>query len=154
MEFLNEFHSVFPNLKSFIEQCKEDGRENGYVETLFNRKRILPDINAEDEKIRGYDERKAVNSRIQGSASDLVKLIMLRIDQSIKKEKIEAEILLQVHDELIFQVKDDKEIIKKFVKLVVKEMTGIGDYLKTKFQIKVKEGTNWGEMNEINLEDN
>ena len=140
-EFLNEFHATFPALKEFIKQCKQFARENGYAETLFSRRRILGEINSEDERLRSADERKAVNSRIQGSAADLVKLSMLKVNKAIDEdEKIEAEILLQVHDELIYAVKDDEYVKKRFIDLLVKEMTSCSSVLDVKLQIKVQEG--------------
>jgi len=151
--FLKEFHEAFPSLNTFIENSKEMARENKYIETLFGRRRYLPQIDSSDGRRRSADERKAVNSRIQGSASDLVKLTMLKLDQALLKTNVDAEILLQIHDELIFQVRDEEENVKQFVRLLIKQMEGCGAVLKTRLSIKVKKGTNWSEMNELNIND-
>ena len=148
-DFLKEFHKAFPDLESFIEQSKESARKNGYIETLFGRRRYLPNINSSDKKQSAADERKAVNSRIQGSASDLVKLTMLKLDQALDKTKIDAEILLQIHDELIFQVRNDDESLNDFIRLLVREMNSCGSVIKTKLPIKVKKGLNWSDMTEV-----
>ena len=152
-EFLREFNEAFPNLEKFIENCKNDAKSDGYIETLFGRRRYLPNINAPENQKRSSDERKAVNSRIQGSASDLVKLTMLKIDEELIKQQIDACILLQIHDELIFQVNDEPECVNKFIKLLIKEMEGCGRILKTKLAIKIKKGKNWSELNEVNIKD-
>ena len=133
-----EFYTTFPKLKVFIERCKETARKNGYIETLFGRRRLLPEINSENDSARIGDERKAVNSTIQGSASDLVKLAMLKINQIIYEQELDAEFLLQIHDELIFQIKDDgEESITRFTEILNNEMTSCSKQLNTKFSIKV-----------------
>ena len=148
-DFLKEFHDAFPNLKSFVEQSKEFARKNGYVETLFGRRRYLPNINSSDKEQSASDERKAVNSRIQGSASDLVKLTMLKLDQALDKTKVDAEILLQIHDELVFQVRNDEQNLNDFTRLLVREMNSCGSVIDTKLPIRVKKGPNWSDMSEF-----
>ena len=151
-EFLNEFHGVFTNIRPFIDLCIEEARQQKCIGTLFGRKRLLDDIDSDDENLRRSDERKAVNTRIQGSAADLVKLAMLRVNRAVAKENIECDPLLQVHDELVYQVRNtDAESVKRFVGLLVREMTGFGEQLRTKFVVKVKEGGNLAEMTEVDL---
>lgn len=151
-EFLAEFHAVFKNIGPFIERCIAESRESQCTETLFGRKRILENIESQDDQLRLSDERKSVNTRIQGSAADLVKLAMLRVSRAVAKEQIDCEPLLQVHDELIFQVRNSNAgTVKKFVSLLVREMTGFGKQLDTKFAVKVKQGPNWSEMTEVDL---
>lgn len=105
---------------------------------MFGRRRLLPEINSENDSARIGDERKAVNSTIQGSASDLVKLAMLKINQVIYEQELDAEFLLQIHDELIFQIKDDgEESITRFTEILNNEMTSCSKQLNTKFSIKV-----------------
>lgn len=149
---MNEFKTAFPSLFTFIQQSKDKAKKDGYIMTLFGRRRYLPEINSDDFKKRASDERKAVNSRIQGSASDLVKLTMLQLVDAIRKQNLDAVILLQIHDELIFEVKNDTNSVEQFIKLICKEMTMIGKILKTKLSIKVKKGLNWSELEEVNID--
>lgn len=153
-EFLAEFHGVFKNIAPFIQRCIKEAQRTGYAETLFGRKRILEAINlkeVEDDPRRLSDERKCVNTRIQGTAADLVKLAMLKVNQAVAQEGVECDALLQVHDELIYQVRDNPESVRKFVGLLVREMTGFGDHLGTKFVVKVKHGANWADLTEFDL---
>ena len=143
IKFKEDFGGRFPRLLPFVENCKREARELGYITTLFNRHRYLPNINSQDNKLRSADERKAVNSKIQGSASDLVKHTMLRIDRAIQRDKIPCELLLQVHDELIFQVADD--FVDIFGKKLVEIMREEGRVLKTKLNVKLKTGPSWSE---------
>ena len=145
--FKNEFSDVFPKLMEFVEKRKEDARKDGYITTLFARRRYLSNINSEQSKARAHDERKAVNSSIQGSASDLVKHTMLRIDRAVQRERIECDLLLQIHDELIFQVKD--EHVEQFISLIVDIMRKSGEILKTVLNVKVKKGPSWSECVEV-----
>lgn len=133
----------------FVEQRKQDAREAGYITTLFARRRYLPHINSEQKGQRAADERKAVNSSIQGSASDLVKHTMLRIDRAVRRERIECDLLLQIHDELIFQVKNEQ--VDEFISLVVDIMRKSGEILKTVLNVKVKKGPSWSECVEVPL---
>lgn len=151
-EFLAEFHGVFKNIAPFIKRCIREAKQTGYAETLFGRKRILEAINNdEDDASRLSDERKCVNTRIQGTAADLVKLAMLKVNRAVAQEGIECDALLQVHDELIFQVRNNPESVRKFVGLLVRKMTGFGDNLGTKFAVKVKQGANWADLKEVDL---
>ena len=95
-------------------------QEKGYVETLFGRKRMLPDINSKNSVVRGYAERNAINAPIQGTAADIVKIAMINIHRRFKEENLKSTMILQVHDELNFNVyNNEKEIVKD---IVVKEM--------------------------------
>ena len=87
-----------------MEECKEAARKHGYVETFFHRRRYLPDINSNNATVRGFAERNAINAPIQGSAADIIKVAMVRIDQRFQREQIRSKMILQVHDELNFSV--------------------------------------------------
>ena len=92
-------------------------KEHGYVETIMKRRRYLPDINGRNAVVRGYAERNAINAPIQGSAADIIKKAMIDIHQSFKNKKFESKLLLQVHDELVFDLKNDEiEAVKEVVK--------------------------------------
>ena len=103
-----------------METSKEKARESGYVETLLGRKRFLPDINSRNGIVRGFAERNAINAPIQGSAADIIKVAMIRIFKRFEEEQLKSKMILQVHDELNFNVPmDELEVAKK---IVVEEM--------------------------------
>ena len=100
----------------------EVAREKGYVETLFGRKRVLADISSANATVRGYAERNAINAPIQGTAADIIKIAMVRIARRIRIEKLNAKLLIQVHDELNFSVPQNE--LEKLQALVLEEMAG------------------------------
>ena len=103
-----------------MEKSIERARINGYIETIFGRKRYLPDINSHNAVVRGYAERNAINAPIQGSAADIIKVAMIRIFHRFQAENIQSKMILQVHDELNFSVlKEEKEMVQS---IVIEEM--------------------------------
>ena len=103
-----------------MEKSIEKARQNGYVETIFHRKRFLPDINSRNAIVRGYAERNAINAPIQGSAADFIKVAMNRIHKRFQEEKLRSRMIMQVHDELNFNVFPDE--LEKVKAIVVYEM--------------------------------
>ncbi len=119
-ELIENYFATYSGVKEYIEQCKEEAKKNGYVETIFNRKRFLPDINSHNAVVRGYAERNAVNAPIQGSAADIIKVAMINIYRRIKENNLQSTMILQVHDELNFSVRpEEKDIVQS---IVVEEM--------------------------------
>ena len=119
-ELIENYFATYSGVKEYIEQCKEEAKKNGYVETIFNRKRFLPDINSRNAVVRGYAERNAVNAPIQGSAADIIKVAMINIYRRMRELNLQSTMILQVHDELNFSVlPEEKEIIQS---LVLEEM--------------------------------
>lgn len=119
-ELIDNYFETYSGVRNYIEQCKEVAKEKGYVETIFNRKRFLPDINSHNATVRGYAERNAVNAPIQGSAADIIKVAMINIYRRMKAENMHSTMILQVHDELNFSVvPEEKETMER---LVVEEM--------------------------------
>ena len=115
-ELIDGYFKTFPKVKEYMEKAKEIAREKGYAETLFGRRRYLPDINSKNGTVRGFAERNAINAPIQGSEADIIKIAMIRIWQRFKKEGIRSKMILQVHDELNFSVyPDEKDIVEKIV---------------------------------------
>ena len=99
-----------------MDESIEKAREKGYIETILNRRRYLPDINSSNSVVRGYAERNAINAPIQGSAADIIKIAMVRIYKRFKEENMRSKMILQVHDELNFSVfPDEKEKVKNIV---------------------------------------
>ncbi|MEX2379555.1 MAG: DNA polymerase I, partial [Vicingaceae bacterium] len=116
-EIIDSYFEKYPKIKSYMDESIVFAKENGYVETIMKRRRYLPDINGKNAVVRGYAERNAINAPIQGSAADIIKKAMIDIHASFKKEKFESKLLLQVHDELVFDLKNDEiEAVKKIVK--------------------------------------
>lgn len=121
-ELIDGYFKTFPNVKEYMEKAKEVARAKGYAETIFGRRRYLPDINSKNGTVRGFAERNAINAPIQGSEADIIKIAMIHIWQRFKKENIRSKMILQVHDELNFSVyPDEKEIVEK---IVLEEMQG------------------------------
>ena len=103
-ELIDGYFETYPQVKTYMDKSIEVAREKGYVETVFHRKRFLPDINSRNAVVRGYAERNAINAPIQGSAADIIKVAMVRIYERFRRENIQAKMILQVHDELSFSV--------------------------------------------------
>ena len=113
---IDGYFDTFPKVRDYMEQSKAAAREKGYVETLFGRRRYLPDINSQNATVRGFAERNAVNAPIQGTAADIIKLAMVRIDKRFEEEQIRSKMLIQVHDELNFSVlPEEKERVERIV---------------------------------------
>ncbi|MEA3496449.1 MAG: DNA polymerase I [Bacteroidota bacterium] len=116
-EIINQYFEKYPGVKKYIELCIEKAREKEYAETIFYRRRYLKDINSRSAAQRSFDERNAINAPIQGSAADIIKLAMVNIDKVFQDENLKSKMILQVHDELIFDVyKPELEKVKEIVK--------------------------------------
>ena len=117
---IDNYFDTYKGVAEYIEKCKQEAKLNGYVETIFKRKRYLPDINSHNAVVRGYAERNAVNAPIQGSAADIIKVAMINIYRRMKEQQMRSTMILQVHDELNFNVvPEEKEAMQA---LVVEEM--------------------------------
>ncbi len=115
-EIIDNYKKQFVNIQKYMDDTIQFARENGYVQTLMGRKRWLRDINSGNFTVRGFAERNAINSPIQGTAADMIKLAMIKIHENFKKNKFKSKMLLQVHDELIFDAhRDEVEIIKPII---------------------------------------
>lgn len=115
-ELIDAYFQTYPRIKEYMEESIRVAKEKGYVETLFKRKRFLPDINSHNAIVRGYAERNAINAPIQGSAADIIKLAMIRIHQRFEAEHLKSRMILQVHDELNFNVrKEEFDRVKEIV---------------------------------------
>jgi len=142
--YIYHYFQKFPGVKKYIEDQKEVARKNGYVLTLLNRRRYLTGINSPDKNIREFNERIAINTPIQGSAADLIKLAMIKIDQEIQKRRLKSRLILQIHDELILEVEQkDIEELKKLVKDIMENALDLSIPL----VVNLKTGSNWAELN-------
>ena len=119
---IDGYFATFPKVHDFMERAKESAREKGYAETLYHRRRYLPDINSQNATVRGFAERNAINAPIQGSEADIIKVAMIRIHDRFRREGIRSKMILQVHDELNFSVlPEEKELVER---VVIEEMQG------------------------------
>ncbi|WP_297994209.1 DNA polymerase I [uncultured Clostridium sp.] len=116
-EYMEIYFDRYPKIKGYLESVKEEAKEKGYVLTVLNRRRFIPEIKSSNKIVKSLGERLAMNAPIQGSAADIIKLAMVKVYNRLKKENLNSEIILQVHDELILNVKEEElEIVKALVK--------------------------------------
>ena len=142
-KFIESYFSNYPGVSAYIEDVKEQARVNQYVETVSGRRRYLPDINASNFNVRGAAERMAINMPIQGTAADIMKLAMILVDKRVKEENLRSKMLLQVHDELVFEVPVDE--LDAIQELVYDEMPAALD-LNVSLKVDTKWATTWGDM--------
>lgn len=139
---IEDYFRNFPKISDYLNNTLEFAREHLYVETLLGRRRYIRDINAQSSVLRSAAERNAINAPIQGTAADLIKVAMIRIHQEMKQRNLQSKMILQVHDELVFDArKDELEVLKP---LVVKHMSGAMK-LSVPLDVDINEGTSWFE---------
>ncbi len=137
---IDAYFAQFSSIKSYMDKVINDAREHGYVETIKKRRRYLADINSANAIVRGYAERNAINAPIQGSAADIIKLAMIAVDKAMTEAKVKSKLLLQVHDELVFDVhKSEIELMKKLVTEAMEHAV----QLSVPMQVEAKTAHNW-----------
>ena len=139
-EIIDNYFTQYPKVKVYMDLSIEQAREKGYVETLMGRKRFLKDINSRNAVVRGYAERNAINAPIQGSAADIIKLAMINVQTALLKEGFQSKMLLQVHDELVFDAR--KEELDQLKTMVKKEMEK-AIQLSVPLEVDMGTGHNW-----------
>jgi len=139
-DIINEYFNQYAGIKKYMSDAVEFAKENGYVETILKRRRYLRDINSANMTVRGFAERNAINAPIQGSAADLIKLAMIAIQKEIEQQGLSGKMIMQVHDELVFDV--PKQEVAAFKKIILDKMTNA---IKTNVPLVVEigEGKNW-----------
>lgn len=137
-ELIDGYFENYPHVKEYMDESIRIARERGYIETIFKRKRYLPDINSRNAVVRGYAERNAINAPIQGSAADIIKVAMVRIYQRFLKEGIQSKMILQVHDELNFSVLPEEQ--EKVKQIVIEEMESA-----YKMKAPLRADSGWGQ---------
>jgi DNA polymerase-1 len=142
-EFIDLYFGKYPGLRSYIEQTKEMARERGYSETITGRRRYLPEITSRNGMHRSAAERVAVNMPIQGTAADIVKIAMINVDDAMKREKMRSKMLIQVHDELIFEAAPG-ELME--LQAMITELMPAAMKLAVPLNVETKTGTRWGDM--------
>lgn len=136
-QYIDTYFEKYPGVKRYMEEIVRDAKDKGYVETLYNRRRYLPDINSRNFNLRSFAERTAINTPIQGSAADILKIAMIQLDERLKAEGLEATMLLQVHDELVFEVPENE--LEKLDALVKEVMEHAVD-----LQVPLITDSSWG----------
>lgn len=139
-KLIDDYFNAFPAIRSFIDDTIAAARENGYVETIFGRRRYLPDINAKNATVRALAERNAVNAPIQGTAADIIKLAMIGVDRKMAEEGLRSEMVLQIHDELLFDtISSEREKLMSIVKEQMEHVTE----LSVPLTVECNYGKNW-----------
>ena len=139
-QLIDDYFASFPAIRSFIDDSIAFARENGYVETLFGRRRYLPDINARNGSLRALAERNAVNAPIQGTSADIIKLAMIRVDRRLTEAGLKSRMVLQIHDELLFDALEDE--VEALKEIVVEEMENVIK-LSVPLTVECSAGKNW-----------
>ncbi|MFO7818815.1 MAG: DNA polymerase I [Halanaerobacter sp.] len=142
-EYIDLYFERYPKVEEYIEEQKTKAKERGYVETIFKRRRYLPEITSSNYHRRQFAERMAINTPIQGSGADIMKIAMIDVYNALKESKLDADILLQVHDELVLEVPEDE--VKDTAELVQEMMEAAAD-LDVALDVDLKVGDNWNEM--------
>ena len=137
---IDSYFEQFKTIKTYMEKVVSDARELGYVETIMKRRRYLPDINSTNAIVRGFAERNAVNAPIQGSAADIIKMAMIAVHKAMKSENVKSKMILQVHDELVFDVHVSEEIM---MQLLVKSAMENAIDLIVPMEVELKLAKNW-----------
>ncbi len=139
-EIIDNYFKEFPNVKNYMDSTINFAKKNGYVETLFKRKRFLKNINSGNATMRGFDERNAINAPIQGSAADIIKIAMINVHKQLLQHNLKSKLLLQVHDELVFDMHKEEEVKLKL--LVEKEMMNAVKF-DVPLEVEIGVGENW-----------
>ena len=139
-DIIDSYFSQFSRLRAYQQENMEFARKNGYVETLLGRRRYLPDIQSANAVVRGFAERNAINAPIQGSAADIIKIAMIRIHEEMKRQKFRSRMIMQVHDELVFDVhRDELEQLKS----LVEEKMCTAVTMRVPLVVDMDTGANW-----------
>ncbi|MDQ3098716.1 MAG: DNA polymerase [bacterium] len=150
--FIKAYFEAFPKVKKWVDKVLTDGKEKGYVETILGRRRYLPELQSPDKRLQSAGQRMAINMPAQGTQAEMIKLAMVHIDEQIQsldgKGREEIGMLLQIHDELVFEVKENS--VKKWIP-VIKEKMLTALPLEVPIEVGMNKGCSWGEMEEISI---
>jgi DNA polymerase-1 len=144
--FIDAYFATYPQVRDYIEAQIKQARKDGFVTTILGRRRYLPEINSKSVVLRQFAERQAVNTPLQGSAADLIKLAMVKIDEDLKKKGLKSKMTLQIHDELVFDVPHQE--LKELIGLAKERMENVLK-LDVPVRVDIKKGINWLDMEEI-----
>ncbi|MEJ2738504.1 MAG: DNA polymerase I [Dehalococcoidia bacterium] len=141
--FITSYFEKYPSVRNYLESTKTQARENGYVQTILGRRRYIPEINSTNRQVREAAERMAINMPVQGTSADIIKLAMLNIHHEMKQDNVKSKMILQVHDELVFEVPPEEMNAMKSLAIDLMQQAM---KLSVPLKIDVKTGTNWDEM--------
>jgi DNA polymerase-1 len=142
-KFINDYFATHPRVRAFIDRTLAEGRERGYVSTLLGRRRYLPELLSQNPAVRGAAERAAMNAPVQGTASDMIKLAMIKVDAALRAQGLRARMLLQVHDELLFEAPPEE--VEAVTALARAQMASALP-LRVPVVVDVKTGVDWSEV--------
>ena len=141
-KFIEQYFETYPAIKTYLDGLVEDARNKGYAKTMFGRRRPVPELSSSNFMQRSFGERVAMNSPIQGTAADIIKIAMIRVSQKLLEEGLQAKVVLQVHDELL--VETPVEETEKVREILEQEMAHAAE-LAVPLEVEVEEGSNWYE---------
>jgi len=145
-EFIDSYFKRFPRIRDYMEEIKSNLEQNGYVETLFNRRIYITDSNIKNQRLRGFAERQAINAPIQGSAADIIKLAMVKIHKNLFNHKKDVSMLMQVHDELVFEIRENKvDNYSKIIQEIMEHANLPRVSLNVNLKVDTGSGNNWAE---------
>jgi DNA polymerase-1 len=142
-KFITAYFDKYPGVKKYLEATKEQARRMGYVQTILGRKRVIQDINSSNRQVREAAERMAINMPVQGTSADIIKKAMINLHREMLLRKLKSKMLLQVHDELVFEVPENE---MAEMRQLVPEMMVNAIKLTIPLKVETKTGKNWGEM--------
>ena len=142
-EYIDEYLKSYPNIKKYMKYIVEKAKDDGYVETMFHRRRYITEVSSPNFNVRSFGERIALNTPIQGTAADIIKIAMINVYNRIKKEVLKSRLILQIHDELIIEAYDEE--LESIVQILKEEMENAVD-IGVKLSAEVEVGDNWYEI--------
>ena len=146
-EFIEKYFNEYPGIKEYIDETKKQAHERGYVETILGKRRYIPEIHSKNFRIRSSGERMAVNMPIQGTAADIIKIAMINIQKAIVSNNLESLMILQVHDELIFEVLPHETLN---IVTIINQIMPSALKLKIPLEVTINQGSTWGDLKSVN----
>ena len=141
-EYIEQYFKTYPKVKEFLDNLVAQGKERGYVETIFGRRRPIPELSSSNFMQRSFGERIAMNSPIQGTAADIMKIAMIRVFNRLEEEKLSSRLILQVHDELLIEAPENEA--EQVRRILEEEMKGAAN-LKVTLEVDIHQGSDWYE---------
>lgn len=141
-QYIEKYFETYPGIKKFLDDMVENAKKDGYVTTLFGRRRPVPELKSSNFMQRSFGERVAMNAPIQGTAADIIKIAMIRVADRLKAEKLKSRLILQIHDELLIEAAESE--VEEVKKILAEEMQGAAD-LAVNLEIDMHTGKNWYE---------
>jgi len=145
-DYIRRYFERFPGIKDYIDETKAFARENGYVETIFGRRAHYPEIRSSNPQVRAFNERAAINARLQGTAADIIRRAMVRMDDALLEAGVSTRMLLQVHDELVFEAAEDEvEPSIPVIRSVMEDAAMPAVAMKVPLKVDARAAQNWDE---------